>query len=64
MKREVRKPPRISFCRKCVGTGAWRHLGHDGTLLTEPCPQCEGSGWVTVSSVTEYDIRPYKAKNM
>ena len=64
MKREVRRPPRVSFCRRCVGTGVWRHLMDDGTPLTEPCPQCEGSGLVTVSSVTEYDIRPYKPKNM
>nr|DAV26997.1 MAG TPA: antitermination protein [Caudoviricetes sp.] len=60
MKREVRRPPRVSFCRRCVGTGVWRHLMDDGTPLTGPCPQCEGSGWVTVSSVTEYDIRPYR----
>ena len=62
MKKEVTKSPKVALCRKCCGTGQWRPKREDGTFTVEQCPQCEGSGRVTVSAVMEYDIRPYKLK--
>lgn len=62
MKHQVTKAPKVALCRKCCGTGQWRQKREDGTFTFEQCPQCEGSGRVTVSAVMEYDIRPYKQK--
>lgn len=60
MKQQVRKEPKVALCRRCHGTG---RIG-TGRLFrrTESCPQCEGSGRVTVSAEMELDIRPYKPK--
>lgn len=55
MKKTVRKPPHVSLCRECSGKGV---IDGDAPVV---CPQCEGSGRVTVSAVMELDIRPYKA---
>lgn len=51
----------MALCRRCHGTG---RIG-TGRLFrrTESCPQCEGSGRVTVSAEMELDIRPYKPKD-
>lgn len=62
MKLQVTKAPKVALCRKCRGTGIWRHADDGGVTLAEPRPQCGGSGRVTVSAVVEYDIRPYKRK--
>ncbi len=62
MKKEMTKPPKIAICRRCGGSGLWRHTGSDGTPVFEQCPQCEGSGRVTVSAKMEFDIRPYRQK--
>lgn len=62
MKRSVKKSPKIALCRKCRGTGYWHHTDASGRKYVELCPQCEGSGRVTVSAEMEYDIRPYKHK--
>ncbi len=59
---KVEKAPKVALCRKCYGTGMWRHRTEGGALIVEQCPQCEGSGRVTVSAKMEYDIRPYKQK--
>lgn len=63
MKLTVNKSPKIALCRKCRGTGTWCHESEDGVVVVESCPQCEGSGRVTVSAVMEFDIRPYKRKD-
>lgn len=60
MKKIVKKGAKIALCRKCRGTGEWHYTGKDGLKYAELCPQCEGSGRVTVSAVMEFDIRPYK----
>ena len=62
MKHQVTKAPKVALCRKCCGTGHYRRIATDGTFTFEQCPQCEGSGRVTVSAVMEYAIRPYKQK--
>lgn len=62
MKRTVNKGAKIALCRKCRGTGIWHHEIEDGVTMSETCPQCEGSGRVTVSAVMEFDIRPYRHK--
>ena len=54
MKQEVKKDPKVALCRKCVSGRFIRK--------TETCPQCEGSGRVTVSCEMTLDIRPYKPK--
>ncbi len=56
MKKTIRKPPKLTLCRECSGKGII-----DGDCPAV-CPQCEGSGRVTVSAVMELDIRPYKAQ--
>lgn len=56
MKKTVRKPPHVSLCRECGGRGV---IDGDAPVV---CPQCEGSGRVTVSGVLNLDIRPYKPK--
>lgn len=60
MKREVRKDPKVSLCRKCHGTG--KIVSERILRKVETCPQCEGSGRVTVSCEMTLDIRPYKPK--
>lgn len=62
MKHEVTKAPKVALCRKCNGAGQRCWIKEDGTEIVQQCPQCEGSGRVTVSAVIEYDIRPYKQK--
>lgn len=58
MKKQVSKPPKIAICRACMGTG--QKMETDGHYAA--CPQCHGSGRVTVSAEAEYDIRPYKPR--
>lgn len=53
MIRMLAKSPKIALCRECHGTG----FVHDAA-----CPQCGGSGRVTVSARLELDIRPYRPK--
>ncbi len=60
MKQEVKKDPKVSLCRKCHGTG--KIVSGRFIRKTETCPQCEGSGRVTVSCEMTLDIRPYKPK--
>lgn len=59
MIKEVTKPAKIAVCRECGGTGI------KANLLGKPkqCPQCEGTGRVTVSGKMTLDIRPYKPEN-
>lgn len=52
MKRMVVKPRKVALCRVCHGTG--RYEGG------KTCPQCGGSGRVTVSCRMELDIQPYR----
>jgi DnaJ-class molecular chaperone len=56
MKKIVKKLPKVSLCRECGGTGT---IAGDVPAV---CPQCEGSGRVTVSGVMELDIRAYRPK--
>lgn len=60
MKNHVTKEPKIALCRKCHGKGVLT----SGRFIKkiEVCPQCEGSGRVTVSCEMTLDIRPYKPK--
>lgn len=60
MEKEVRRPPRVAVCKECHGTGMQQT--EIPQITPAVCPQCEGSGRVTVSSVTTLDIRPYKSK--
>lgn len=76
MKKQVSKAPKVALCRVCHGTGvvakeskAERTVkkflaGFRGSpeMETCVCPNCEGSGRVTVSAEIELDIRPYKPK--
>ena len=57
MKKTVKKAPHITICRECGGKGV---INGDQPVV---CPQCEGSGRVTVSGVLDLDIRAYKPKN-
>lgn len=57
MIQQVEKSPKVALCRNCYGTG----FVVSGIL--RKCPQCEGSGRVTVSAKITYDIRPYKVEN-
>lgn len=68
MKRNVIKSPKIALCRACHGTGIVqetvehpaRIFGRKKTETVETtCPQCGGSGRVTVSANIELDIQPY-----
>lgn len=56
MKRNVTRPPKVSLCRMCGGTGRV-NVDHP-----QVCPQCEGSGRVIVSGTMELDIQPYKPR--
>lgn len=67
MKKEISRPPKVALCRVCKGTGQTMEPQPEGhgpqrkpRLIT--CPQCEGSGRVTVSCEMTLDIRPYKPK--
>lgn len=60
MKREVSRPPKVALCHLCKGTGMVAGE-EEGEYYV--CPQCEGSGRVTVSCEMTLDIRPYKPKN-
>lgn len=62
MRQRITKAPKIALCRVCRGAGHLRRKEADGTYTTLRCPQCEGSGRVTVSAVMECDIRPYRPK--
>lgn len=76
MKKKVTKTPKVCLCRECHGTGhivteqpkekgfktILRSFGALEKVKPEVCPQCEGSGRVTVSAEIELDIRPYKPK--
>lgn len=60
MKRNVTKSPKIALCRVCHGTGlAPTNRPDFGPTV---CPQCGGSGRVTVSANIELDVRPYKPR--
>lgn len=59
MIQEAEKKPKVALCRRCYGTG---RLCDKETGETATCPQCEGSGRVTVSARMVYDIRPYKPR--
>lgn len=71
MKKQVTKSPKVALCRECGGTGTVREtVKRPGRLFcrrtgTEErtCPQCGGSGRVTVSASIELDIRPYDPEN-
>lgn len=56
----VKKPVKIALCRRCSGLGTIEESA-EGTSDTT-CPQCDGSGRVTVSGVITLDIRPYRTK--
>lgn len=56
MRKTIRKEPKITLCRECGGKGV---IDGDAPVA---CPQCEGSGRVTVSGVLNLDIRAYKPK--
>lgn len=66
---EIRKPLKIALCRKCHGTGRVRLAEETESAESSShtigsnectCPQCEGSGRVTVTCQMTLDIRPYK----
>jgi DnaJ-class molecular chaperone len=59
MIQELEKKPKVALCRKCYGTG---HIHDKDTGEEHECPQCEGTGRVTVSARMVYDIRPYKPR--
>lgn len=67
MKREITRPPKVALCRVCKGIGQIDEppkAGHgpqrEPSRIT--CPQCEGSGRVTVSCEMTLDIRAYKPR--
>lgn len=61
MIREVRHAPKITICQACKGTGTtWTE--YSSFNVPKVCPQCEGSGRVTVSTHTVLDIRPYRPR--
>lgn len=71
MIQEIEKTPKVALCRACHGTGIVRKtveypsrlFGRKREETTEEvCPQCGGSGRVTVSAKMTLDIRPYKPK--
>lgn len=57
MKKIVKKAPKVTVCRECGGTG------YVGVEFPARCPQCDGSGRVTVSGTIELDIRAFKPKH-
>lgn len=56
MKREISRPPKVALCRVCRGSG---RVAGEEPGGSHSCPQCEGSGRVTVSCELTLDIRPY-----
>lgn len=56
MKKIIKKSPKVTLCRECGGTG---YIDGDHPVR---CPQCEGTGRVTVSGTMELDIRAFKPK--
>lgn len=69
MIQHVEKKPKVTLCRVCNGTGTVLKTAETPArflrkrrveVSEETCPQCEGSGRVTVSAKMEMDIRPYK----
>lgn len=60
----VVKAPKIALCRVCHGTGCLTRKDTDPASGPQErvCPQCGGSGRVTVSGRMELDIRPYNPK--
>ena len=60
MKKAITIPPKDALCRMCKGTGIVATEAPQ--RYPEPCPQCEGSGRVTVSCEMTLDIRPYRPK--
>lgn len=67
MKKEIVHPPKIALCRVCKGTGQCPAPIEEGRgPRREPelvrCPQCDGSGRVTVSTHAILDIRPYRPR--
>lgn len=56
MKKIVHRTPKVTLCRECGGTG---RIEGDTPVV---CPQCEGSGRVTVSGTMELEIRAFKPK--
>lgn len=52
-------------CTKCHGHGAWNtRLWEGGRCIIQPCPDCDGSGWVAldgcrhVADIVMIDGRP------
>lgn len=43
-----RRPPHAcTMCTHCRGHGAWNvKLWEGGRCIIQPCPECDGSGWV------------------
>lgn len=60
MKKEITRSPKIALCRMCKGTGILAAEAPERHPYR--CPQCEGSGRVTVSCEMTLDIRPYRPK--
>lgn len=60
MKKAITRPPKVALCQMCKGTGIVATEAPQ--RYPEPCPQCEGSGRVTVSCEMTLDIRPYRPK--
>ncbi len=54
------KHPKITICRRCAGTGVYQHLDADEREeVSEVCPDCQGSGRLVVSGVSEFTVQPY-----
>ena len=60
MKKEITRPAKIALCRMCKGTGILAAEAPERHPYR--CPQCEGSGRVTVSCEMTLDIKPYRPK--
>lgn len=60
MKKEITRGVRVTVCKECGDSGV--ETDDDGQKRR--CRQCQGSGRVTVSSVTVLDIRPYHPREI